>query len=176
MKFIKYLALAALLFGAGYSQAQTTNSPAGTIFNSIEYYFTSFNTNFTWTNVTFEVDSGYAQVTGVNAASKLNLQYDIWGNFDLGASFQFSGVGSDINAIEAQAGYAIVNHYDTKAEVIMRAGYDDTQRAGVFEPGLTLKKKLTDNTYAETALSFPVYTSGTFTKTPTIYVGVGFTF
>ncbi len=156
-------------------QAQTTNAPAQTIFNSIQSYFTAFNTNYTWTNVSFEVDSGYAQVTGVNAASKLNLQYDI-GNFNLGTSLQFSGVGSAVNAFEGQIGYAIINYYDTKVDVDLRAGYDDTIRGGVIEPLLSLKKKLTPNTYAETALSFPVYTSGTFTKTPTVYIGVGFTF
>lgn len=156
-------------------KAQSTNAPSQTIFNSIEYYFTSFNTNYTWTNVSFEVDSGYAQVTGVNAASKLNLQYDL-GNFNVGTSLQFSGVGSAVNAFEGQVGYAIIDHYDTKVDVDLRAGYDDTIRGGVIEPLLSLKKKLTPNTYAETALSFPVYTSGTFTRTPTIYVGVGFTF
>ncbi len=121
------------------------------------------------------MDSGYAQVTGVNAASKLNLQYDI-GNFNLGTSLQFSGVGSAVNALEGQVGYAIITHYDTKVDIDLRAGYDDTTRGAVVEPVLALKKKLTPNTYAETAISFPIYTTGTFTKTPTIYVGVGFTF
>jgi hypothetical protein len=152
-----------------------TNTAAGTIFSSIASYFTSFNTNYTWAGVTIEADSGYAQVTGVNASSKLNVQYDI-GNFDVGTSLQFSGVGSAINAWEGQVGYAVVNHYDTKVDVLLRGGYDDTTRGGVIEPGISLKKKLSENTYAETAITFPIYTAGTFTRTPTIYIGVGFTF
>ena len=173
-KLLSITAVAAALLCANNLQAQT-NGPAGTIFSSIEYYFTSFNTNYTWTNVTIEADSGYAQVTGVNASSKLNLQYDI-GNFDVGTSLQFSGIGSAVNAYEAQVGYAVVNYYDTKVDAFLRAGYDDTQRAAVIEPGISLKKKLTPNTYAETAITFPIYTAGTFTRTPTIYIGVGFTF
>ena len=160
---------------AALAQTDTNPPPATTIFNSIEGYFTSFNQDYTWSNVTFEVDSGYAQVTGVNAASKLNLQYDI-GNFNVGTSLQFSGAGSAVNAFEGQLGYRLIEHYDTTVDFDLRAGYDDTTRGGVIEPLLALKKKLTPNTFAETAISFPFYTTGTFTKTPTIYIGVGFTF
>lgn len=178
MKTTKWIILLAALGAVcivSTAKAQTNVPPSATIFNSIELYFISFNTNYTWTNVTIEADSGYAQVTGVNASSKLNLQYDI-GNFNVGTSLQFSGVGSAVNAFEGQVGYALVNYYDTKVDFDLRAGYDDTVRGAVIEPLLSLKKKLTPNTYAETAISFPFYTGGTFTKTPTIYIGVGFTF
>jgi hypothetical protein len=179
MKFNKWFVMvaAALALCASNIQAQTTssNGPAGTIFTTIQSYLTTFNPAYSWSNVTLEFDTGYAQVTGVNAASKLNGQYDI-GNFDVGLSLQFSGVGSAFNAYEAQVGYAVLNHYDTKIDVVLRAGYDDTKQSAVVEPGLTLKKKLTENTFAETAITMPFYFHQQFVKTPTFYIGVGFTY
>ena len=172
---LRLITAVAALLAIGFTAQAQTNTPAGNIFGTIESYLTSFNTNYTWSGVTLEFDTGYAQVTGVNAASKLNLQYDI-GNFDLGTSLQFSGVGSAFNAYEGQIGYAVLNHYDTKIDVVLRAGYDDTVQSAVVEPGITLKKKLTENTFAETAITMPIYFHQQFVKTPTFYIGVGFTY
>lgn len=177
----KLLLLSALVLSLNLNtQAQTsTNVPS--FLNSVEYYFTSFNTNFTWTNCIVEASSGYKQVTGANAASFVDAQINVYGSFNLDASIQFSGVGSAINGGEFGVGYAY-RHYDTELTAELLGGYDNTKvtRSGngsfEIEPALILKKKMTLNTYSEIGISEPIFTSGRFNSQPTFRIGAGFTF
>ncbi len=176
------LTAAATLADPVTTRAQSTSN----IVQSAESFFASFNTNYTWTNVTLEVSSGYAQVAGANAASKLDAQVN-FGNarqYDAGCSLQFSGLGSAVNAAEARFGYAVLQHYDTKAEAVLLAGYDNTalDSAGrvagsaEIEPALELKKKPTPNTFALFKVSLPVKFTGRFNTQPTVEAAVGFTY
>lgn len=190
MKMLVCIGVAALLAAVTPLNAQTvsTNASGGTttvsnpittqsFLNSAEIYFTSFNTNYNFTNITMEVSTGYKQVTGVNAASFLDAQYDLANGVNFGASFQFSGVGSAVNTFEAGIGYNIIRHYDTAVDVRLMGGYDTVVKAGVIEPGLTLKKKMTPNTFSEIGVSLPIYlNNSTFNNNPTFWVGAGFTF
>jgi hypothetical protein len=162
---------AAIVLAASNSQAQSATNFLSSAWN----YLTSVNTNWTWTNVTFEAATGYKQVTGVNAASVVDAQYDIQ-KFNAGVSAQFSGVGSAINALEGQIGYDIIEYYDTKLEADLRAGYDWNVRTAVIEPAAFLEKKMTQNTFTKIGLSLPVYFKGTFNRTPTVYAEAGFTY
>jgi hypothetical protein len=165
---------------ASSAGAQTTNLnstlSAPSFFASAQNYFTSFNTNYTWTNLTLEAATGYKQVTGVNAASTLDVQYDFSVRWDAGLAAQFSGVGSPVNALQAQVGYGLIEHFDTKLEADLRAGYDWTRDAAVVEPVLFVGKKLTPNTFLKTGVSLSVYSRGVFNRTPTFYLETGFTF
>jgi hypothetical protein len=175
---IKKTVAAAILAASVVTVHAQTNTITGPNFlQSAEAYFTSFNTNVdeNWTNVTLEASTGYKQVTGVNAASYVDVQYDI-SKFNVGAVFQFSGVGSPINAMEAQFGYDLVEYFDTKLELDIRGGYDWNVRGAIVEPAVMLKKKLTSNTFAEIGVSMPIYSKGSFNQTPTFESGIGFTF
>lgn len=161
-------------------QAQSVTN---TIFGSVEAYFTSFNTNYTFTNTLLECSTGYKQVTGVNAANFVDGQVDLYKGLTLNASVQFSGVGSALNGGEAGIGYNVIQHYDTELNVSLLGGYDNTHKsikgelgADVVEPGFSVKKKLTSNTFAETGISLPIFTTGKFNNQPTIRIGVGFTY
>lgn len=147
-----------------------------TFFTSAQAYLTSFNTNYSFTDITLEVSTGYKQVTGVNAASFLDAQYDFANGLNIGGSLQFSGVGSPINGFEAGLGYNLIRHYDASVNVQLLGGYDNVRKDGVIEPGVTLKKKLSPNTFAEIGASLPVFFSGGFNSQPTFRVGTGFTF
>jgi hypothetical protein len=183
-KILTLIGVAALL--ATTTLSAQTNNPANTTFlTTAQDYLTSINTNYTFTGVKLEVSTGYKQVNGVNAASEIYAQYDFAGGFDVMLNGQFSGVGSAVNAAEAGVGYAIISHFDTKVQLDLLAGYDRTkgelvkgasQGAIVVEPRVALKKKLTANTFAETAISLPLYSSGKVNTQPSIYVGVGFTY
>lgn len=160
-----------------------TNSPVQppSFFSTAQDYLTSFNPAFTWTNVSLEVSSGYKQVTGANAASVLDVGYDLntanWLNgFSIQGTVQFSGVGSAINSGEAGIGYAIIRHFDTKVDLVLLGGYDGIKDGIVVEPGIFLKKKMTLNTFAETGFSLPVFDKGKFNSNPSIRAEVGFTF
>lgn len=165
------IGVAALL--ATVAHAQVTNAPS--FFNTAEQYLTTFNTNYTFTGVSFEAATGYKQVTGVGAASDLTAQYDI-GRWNLGADMQFSGVGSPVNALEGQVGFDLIEHYDTVLEADARAGYDWNVRSFEFEPALFVKKKLTENTYAAIGISMPYYAREAFSRTPSYYIEGGFTY
>jgi hypothetical protein len=171
------LAAASSVPSAALAQSAATNSTTQTFLATAESYFTSFNTNsdFNWTNCTLEVATGYKQVTGVNAASTVDAQYD-FGRWNAGAAFQFSGVGSPVNAFEAQGGYDLIEHYDAKLEADLRAGFDDVKSAGVVEPCVFTAKKPTPNTFFKTGISLPVYTKGKLNTNPTFYIETGFTY
>jgi hypothetical protein len=175
-KFLIGIAVLGLaMVAAPIAQAQSTNN-VGTFFVSAEQYFTAFNTNYTFEGVTFEASTGYKQQIGVNAASYMTMQYDI-GRVNLGTSFLFSGVGSAVNEVEAQIGYAIVQHYDLEVDVNFLGGYSAWSSSGVIEPEIDLKKKLTPNTFAEIGMSMPQFLNQKeFNSSPTFKFGAGFTF
>ena len=174
-KYLLLVAVSALSLDRSFAQTNTAPVPLTSASQSAENYFTTFNPAYTWTNLTLEASTGYKQVTGVNAASTLDVQYD-FSRWSLGADAQFSGVGSPVNALQIAGGYALIEHFDTKLEADFRAGYDWNVHGAVIEPALFLKKKLTANTFAETGLSLPVYSQGTFNRNPTFYLETGFTF
>ncbi len=168
-----------------HAQSAAAVNPSATFVNSVENYFTSLNTNFTFSGVKLEMSSGYKQVTGANAASELYAQYNLTDQMDVMGNLQFSGIGSAINAVEVGPGYALINHYDVKVQADLLIGWDSTKGdtsgqsgrgALVIEPRLALKKKLTLNTYAETAVSLPEYSIGKANTQPSFYIGVGFTY
>lgn len=188
----KIIALIGLVALMGITvQAQSSSVPnlitnGQTFLQSAAGYFTDFNTNYTWQGIKIELSAGYAQVAGVNAAEKVDGQFDFGSSsqFAIEGTVQFSGIGSAINGGELGFEYAVIQHYDTKVEVGLIGGYDDTientkgERVGseVIEPEISIKKKLTTNTFAGTKLSLPIRFIGKFNSDPTIYVMAGFTF
>jgi hypothetical protein len=175
--FTQNLLLAGLLTASQNCLHAQTNQTTQTFFATAGNYLTTFNTNglFNWTNCTLEVATGYKQVTGVNAASTLDAQYD-FGRWNVGAACQFSGVGSPINAVAGQGGYDLIEHYDAKLEADLRAGYDNVKSAAVFEPALFIAKKPTPNTFFKSGISLPIFTCGKLNTSPTFYLETGFTY
>ena len=174
------LLLAAMLPGEIITHAQTGTNAVPTLttpsfFTSAQNYLTQFNPAYTWTNLTLEASLGYKQVTGVGAASVADFQTDL-GRWNLGGAFQFSGVGSPINSAQAQSGYALIRHLDTKVDLDLRAGYDWTTHAAALEPALFLAKKITPNTFLKTGISLPVALHGPFNRNPSFYLETGFTY
>jgi len=176
MKFNKWtigLIAVAIIVITSACKAQTNTVPS--FFNSAEQYLTSFHTNYTFTGVTFEAATGYKQVTGVGAASVVDAQYDI-GRFHIATSFQFSGIGSAINAEEGGIGYDLIEYYDAVLDAELLGGFDENVHSGVLEPRVNIKKKQTYNTYTELGISMPVYFKQKFNNTPSFYIEEGFTF
>ena len=156
------------------ARAQTNAIP--NFLSTVEQWATSVNTNYDWTNVTVEVDSGYKQVTGSGAASYIAGQYDITYRWHAGGEVQFFGVGSSVNAFEARAGYTFVKNHDFKLEANLLGGYERDTAAVIGEAELRAVKMLTINSYAATSCSFPFSSKGKFNSSPTFRVGVGFVF
>lgn len=169
------LSVIVALGALGASAQTSTNALPQNFFQSVEGYLTSFNTNYTFVGSTFEMATGYKQVTGVGAASVLDAQYDI-DRFHILAAGQFSGVGSAFNAIEGGLGYDVVQYYDTVLEANVLLGYDWNEKSGEVEPKIDVKKKLTTNTYTEIGISLPEYFDQKPNNTPSYYIEAGFTF
>ena len=171
MKIIKSI-LAVGFIACGLFTAQAQTNQIGGFVTEVELYFTSFNTNVLWAGSSFEISTGYRQVTGVGAQNDTAFQKDI-GKFNVGAAMQYSGIGSSVNGAQAQVGYAIVQHFDTEMDFNIRGGYglnSQLVKAGVVEPGLVLKKLQTLNTATEIGISLPVYFKGKFSNTPTFTI------
>lgn len=137
-------------------------------------WLTSVDTNKDWSTIDFEVTTGFKQIAGVGAASDLAFQYDFKSGWNAGLDAQFSGVGSPINTIMAQGGYAVLSDHDVKLELNLRAGYDGTRAAIEVAPSISLTKLMTKNTYSRIILEMPEYSRGQLSTTPAIYAEVGF--
>ena len=177
---VQAFGLAALLClgSVAATQAQTSTNAVTeqTFFDSAAAYLTSFNTNYDWTKVSFEASTGYKQVTGSGANSVLNAQYDGWGRFNIGGTFQFQGAGSAIGVAGAQVGYALIEHYDARLDFDLQGGYSWYQAKGYVEPGIYVSKKLTPNTFTRIGLSLPQYFGGTINRNPSFELSLGFTY
>lgn len=170
------LVLSLLLSLAVEARAQTAPPTLPTFFQSMQSYFTEFNTNYDFAAVKFSASTGYKQVTGEPAASYADVEYNVAKNFFIVGELQYFGLGSSVNQFKGGVGYNVLTHYDTQLSLRVYGGVDTVRHTGIVEPELVARKKLTLNTYAEIGLSFPVYFKGGGTTNPTFKVGAGFTF
>ena len=168
----KAICILALSCVAVAAKAQT-NIPS--FFDTAQSYLTTFNPAFTWTNVTIEASTGLKQVTGSGATDVAQVQYD-FGRWNAGAVIGFEGVGSTVGTVQAQGGYAVLEHFDTKVDLDVQGGYSWYHKAYMVEPELAISKKLTANTFARIGVSIPLYSKGSQNRTPSFEVGAGFTF
>ncbi|MDE2105331.1 MAG: hypothetical protein KGL39_49350 [Patescibacteria group bacterium] len=192
MKKFKVLITLAVLALTGWSAAAQTTVITGTTTNAvtsnpIPNFFsqamdwgTTFDTNKSWSAVSFQLEDGVNQVSGLGAADYIRGQYDT-GRFNLTLEGDFFGVGSAFNAIEGGGGFAAITKYDFKLEANALVGV--TKETGSannwkfkFEPEIKITKLMTANTYATASLSIPYVDGITFDGTPAIRAGLGCTF
>ena len=182
------LASSALIVGVTAADAQTitsTNAIGGgatinlgnpqTFFQSVGSYFTSANTNFTWTNNVIEAAVGADYLSGVNFAQFVEGQYDI-GRWDAEAKIRNASIGGIVDSVEAGAGYTFLQVYSVKAQASLTGGFDLDKNCGLIEPKLTLRDKPTANTFFGAAISLPVWFQGTMNRTPCVSLETGFTY
>ncbi|MDE2101201.1 MAG: hypothetical protein KGL39_28405 [Patescibacteria group bacterium] len=192
--FLALAVAAAAAIGSGVALAQNavnappqnffTNAPAQVqpFINTLANWATSYNTNNTWQNG-LRLDTGVATTTGQQIADQIQL-IDDFGNFEIGISGKFTGVGSAFNSAEAIFGYGLLNKYDLKIFAQVGLGYDfntvdskgKKNGALLIDPGIEAVKKITANTYAVAGYFMPVETVGKFNTIGTLYIGAGFTF
>lgn len=170
-KFITLTMLAACVLATNV-RAQT-NEPEQ-FYATAADWLTSIDTNKSWAPIDFQVSTGFKQITGLGAASDLCAQYNGKARWNVGLDLQFSGIGSPINSVEVQGGYAIIQDGDVKLETNLRIGYTGQRQCEVFEPCVFLTKLMTKNTYSAIGISLPVYTKGKFASTPSFFIEAGF--
>jgi hypothetical protein len=179
------LCAAAASIGSAIAQTNILTSPQN-FFQTAENYFTSANTNYTWSGNTLEIAAGADYMSSVNWANYLDAQYDLgqasspssaWSHFALEAKMRNAGIAGTVDSAQAGLQYTLISYYSIKLEAGIDGGYDLDRNSALVEPKLTLRDKLTPNTFLGLAISLPVWTSGKPINTvPDIGIETGFTY
>jgi hypothetical protein len=155
------LALAALAFTpvAPAARAQSTN-----FLVSVENYFTTVNTNFTFQRV--QVWNGMEYQNGVNIADDLAASFDVYApagcytgglSVSLEGDMRNSGIAGTIVSGQGGAGLNY-NYYDIRLGGYADGGYSAVSHKGYGELGLRAMKKMTPNTFAGISLGMQLPT------------------
>lgn len=192
MKNKLILLLTLLLILGGRAARCQTNSPTlpQNFFQSVEQYLASANTNYTWAGNTFEIAAGADYMSSVNWANYLDAQYDFRSTLNsqnsqpafldrlaLEAKIRNAGVAGTVVSAEAGLQCTLISYYSVKLEAGVDGGYDLERNAAMIEPKLTLRDKLTPNTFAGVCLSLPIWAGGRpVNNVPDIGVEAGFTY
>lgn len=154
----------------------TNAPPEQNFFQSVGNYFTSANTNYTWASNTLEVAVGADYMSSVNWANYVAAQFDM-GRFDIGAKVRNAGIAGTVDSAQASIGYSLIEFCSVKLEAGIDGGYDLDRGAAIFEPRLTLRDKLTPNTFLGLSLSLPIWVNGKpMNSVPDIGIETGFTY
>jgi hypothetical protein len=175
-KTTSIIGVAALLLATGISlpsnvAAQTSSN----FFGSVESYFTSANTNFTWTNNVIEAATGADYLAGVNWAQFVRGQYDL-NRWDVEAKIRNASIGGVVDSVAAGGGYTFIQYDSVKLQASLTGGYDLDKDCGLIEPSLTVRSKATKNTFFGVAISLPEWFQGTLNRTPCVSLETGFTY
>ena len=166
----------ALLFALGTNAQTNTLVLPQNFFQTAANYFTSANTNYTWTGNTLEVAAGADYMSSVNWANYLDAQYDL-GRFAIETKMRNAGIAGTVDSAEAGVGYTLISYHSVKLEAAVDGGYDLDRNTALIEPKLTLRDKLTPNTFLGLSISLPIWTSGRPINTvPDIGIETGFTY
>jgi hypothetical protein len=166
----------ALLLDAGVNAQTNTLVPSQNFFQTAASYFTSANTNYTWTGNTLEVAAGADYMSSVNWANYLDAQYDL-GRFAIEAKMRNAGIAGTVDSAEAGIGYTLISYYSVKLQAGVDGGYDLDRNTALIEPKLTLRDKLTPNTFLGLSISLPIWANGQAMNTvPDIGIETGFTY
>ena len=163
---------------AGAQTSITNSLPVSpqNFFQTAANYFTSASTNYTWTGNTLEVAAGADYMSSVNWANYLDAQYDL-GRFALEAKMRNAGIAGTVDSTEAGIGYTLISYYSVKLEAGVDGGYDLNRNAALIEPKLTLRDKLTANTFLGLSISLPIWANGQpMNSVPDIGIETGFTY
>ena len=171
------VALAAIcLLTTNMTARGQTNAPVQTFFETAEAYFTSANTNYSWASNTLEMAVGADYMSSVNWANYVDAQYDM-GRFGFEAKMRNAGIAGTVDSAEGGVGYALIEYDSVKLQAGIDGGYDLDRNAALIEPKLTLRDKLTPNTFLGVAISLPIWTNGKpMNRVPDIGIETGFTY
>jgi hypothetical protein len=173
-----------LITGSCAARCQTNSlMPSQNFFQTAEQYLTSANTNYTWAGNTLEIAAGADYMSSVNWASYLDAQYDFSSSdafanrLALEAKVRNAGIAGTVVSAEAGLQYTLISYYSIKMQAGVEAGYDLERNSALIEPKLTLRDKLTPNTFAGVSLSLPIWVNGRpVNNVPDIGLEAGFTY
>lgn len=152
-----------------------TLAQEGTFIQTVQSYFTSFDTNsltFHKTNE-FDVFAGADTQSGVTSAS-LGINYSLWRNVSLDEVTRGAGIGGVILSQQLGVGVSKV-YYDVKLTAYVDGGYSFERKSAFAEFGVRAFKSLTANTFLGAGLALQADRSG-LRQSPVGSLFMGFTF
>jgi len=162
--------------GSARAQSSTNVSPEQNFFQSAAAYFTSANTNYTWTSNTLEAAVGADYMSSVEWANYIDAQYDL-GRFGLSAKMRNASIAGTVLSVEGGVDYTLISYYSVKLQAGIDAGYDLNRNCALLEPKFVLRDKLTPNTFLGLSLSLPIWANGqAVNRVPSIGIETGFTY
>jgi len=182
LKCLLIVVLIGIFSHSAFSQTTPAPSAPSAFFNSVQSYFTSFDTNSTtFKNERCEVWTGVDQSPDVLSAI-FGLTYNVRTNWSAEAVFENASVAGTILSAQGGGGYRFVK-YDAELTLGLDIGYrfadvNATQKRTVFiEPFIDARKALTENTYAGIRLYYQQGFSGdTKAHAPGVFIITGFKF
>lgn len=164
------------------AQTATNTAPPPTIIDTVKGYLSSFNpalSNTFSTAKNLDIWTAAEQNLGNNTSADLGVEYTFtrFSSNSIALSgegvIKAAGVAGSLVAGQAGLGLSYV-HVDTKLTFYVDGGYDVLNHHPYCEPGLRVKKALTDNTYGGVGVGFPIEKEKTGRQN--IYLFAGFTF
>jgi hypothetical protein len=150
-------------------------TPPANFFATIQSYFTSVDTNYTWISNRTEIAAGGDYMGGIEWANYVSGQYD-FGRWDLEGKIRNIGVAGAIESFEGGGGYSFIQTGSLKLQGSVLLGYDFNREAALFEPQVVVKKKATTNTYLELGAGVPLWLQKSLNDRPNFFIGAGFTY
>jgi hypothetical protein len=182
-KLILLLALILILSSRAARCQSTALSPSQSFFQTAGQYLTSANTNYTWAGNSLEVAAGADYMSSVNWANYLDAQYDFSSapsfanRLAIEAKMRNAGIAGTVDSAGAGLQYTLISYYSIKLQAGVEGGYDLERSSAMIEPKLTLRDKLTPNTFAGVCLSLPIWVKGRpLNNVPDIGLEAGFTY
>jgi len=179
-KLIGLLAAVLLLATAGYSQTNTPPANPGSFVNTVQSYFTSFNTNLdgTFASSKGSLWTGVNSIQGgsVNLANEIGLSYTIYKQVAAENVVRNSGVAGTLVSEQIGLNLGLVVH-DTRLAVYADGGYQldssSNKNTDKFyaELGLRAEKALSEHTFAWVGIGAQLPKN-----TQVFSAGAGFTF
>lgn len=140
-------------------------------------WFTSQNTNLTWTNISLELAAG--AISGADRTAQLtDLRYNLGAEKRLGlnAKMQNADIAGTITEATFGVSYAVISSFDVKLSGGVDAGYSWDRQAAVINPNIEVAKNLGQHTYTKLNLGVPIFTQHQDKIAPRVALLVGATF
>ena len=170
MKFNKWcigvaviaLATVSLTATAQTSTQMSTNPPTVTVQSFPQQaigYLSSVNTNLNWFGDDFILGVGADYENGEQWGNNIDAEYVFAesgtpNSFGVGARMRNAGIAGTVVMQEAKVDYSIC-YYDLRVSLALYAGYDNQFSCPVVEPELSIRKKMTANTFLGIYMSEP---------------------
>lgn len=181
MKFLTLLIIAILF--AKLATAQT-NAPVPTtpaaFAQQVGSWLTSFNTNETWANTPFSAWTAANFQSGAQTSAELGASYDLWHVstnlvFAPEAVIRNASIGGVV--LSGAGGFSLAyEHYDLSLAGYVNGGYRLDLHTGQVEFGVRAKKKMTTSTFTLLSIYFDAPFKGNIQTTPSVTLGLGWTF